>query len=150
MFVDVKKTIESENHSLPDKLIPPYPVDVTRQMLGCFIEKYDFPEKNFTYVDALPIGDVAEELWIYSKSVELLAEPEDASYLTTEIEEIQNNISGMLRLLKDKLSIEDIDWLVDICNDVFAGKRFDDVLFNDVIEHFAQKHVGKESLSFRD
>jgi hypothetical protein len=150
MFVDVKKTIESENHSLPDKLIPPYPVDVTRQMLGCFIEKYDFPEKTFTYVDALPIGDVAEELWIYSKSVELLTEPEYASYLTTEIQEIQTNISGMLRLLKDKLSIEDIDWLVDICNDVFAGKRFDDVLFNDVIEHFAQKHVGKESPSFRD
>lgn len=46
MLVDVKKAIESENHSLLDKLMPPYPVDVTAQMLDCFIEKYDLPEKN--------------------------------------------------------------------------------------------------------
>lgn len=141
MLVDVKKAIESENHSLLDKLMPPYPVDVTAQMLDCFIEKYDLPEKNSTDVDQLPIGDVAEELWIYSKSVELLTEPEDACYLAAEMQGIQTNIAGMLRLLKNKLPSKDVDWLIEICNGVFSGKKFDDIIFNNVIEHFIQKKI---------
>ena len=141
MLVDVKKAIESENHSLLDKLMAPYPVDVTAQMLDCFIEKYDLSEKNSTDVDELPIGDVAEELWIYSKSVELLTEPEDACYLAAETQGIQTNIAGMLRLLKDKLPSKDVDWLIEICNDVFSGKKFDDIIFNNVIEHFIQKKI---------
>lgn len=148
MLVDVKKAIESEDYSLLDKLTPPYPVDVTEQMLSCFIEKYDFPDKNSTNADALPIEDIAEELWAYSKSVELLTEPRDANYLAKEIQGIQRNITGMLHLLKDKLPIEDIDWLIDICNDTFSGKKFDDVLYNEVIEHFTRKYVGKKSLPF--
>ena len=141
MLVDVKKAIESENHSLLDKLMPPYPVDVTAQMLDCFIEKYDLPEKKSTDVDQLPIGDVAEELWIYSKSVELLTEPEDACYLAAETQGIQTNIAGMLRLLKNKLPSKDVDWLIEICNGVFSGKKFDDIIFNNVIEYFIQKKI---------
>lgn len=141
MLVEVKKAIESENHSLFDKLTPPYPVDVTQQMLSCFIKKYNFPEKDGTSMTALPIGDVAEELWVYSKSVELLTESADDSYLASEIQGIQTNIDGMLCLLKDKLPPKDIDWLVNICNDVFSSKRFDDALFNEVIEHFSQKYI---------
>ena len=110
-------------------------------MLGCFNEKYKLPEKSFLNAETLPIGDIAEELWIYSKSVELLTEPEDAQYLETKIQGIQNNITEMFRLLRDKLPSEDIDWLVDICNGVFSGKRFDDTSFNDVIEHFTQKNI---------
>ena len=48
MLVDVKKAIESENYSSLDKLLHPYPVDVTAQMLDCFSEKYDLPEKKVT------------------------------------------------------------------------------------------------------
>ena len=143
MLVDLKKAIESDDNSLFDKLTPPYPVDVTRQMLSCFIKKYDLPEADDTNLDALPIGDVAEELWVYSKSVELLTEPEDDSYLASEIQGIRTNIDGMLCLLKDKLLPNDFDWLVNICNDVFLGKRFDDALFNDTIERFAQRNVEK-------
>ena len=32
-------------------LLHPYPVDVTAQMLDCFSEKYDLPEKKVTDVD---------------------------------------------------------------------------------------------------
>lgn len=143
MIVELKKAIESDDNSLFDKLTPPYPVDVTRQMLSCFIKKYDLPEADDTDLDALPIGDVAEELWIYSKSIELLTEPEDDSYLVCEIQGIRTNIDGMLCLLKDKLLPKDFDWLVNICNDVFSGKRFDDALFNDTIERFTQRNVEK-------
>ena len=41
------------------------------------------------------------------------------------------------------LEPKDFEWLNNICNDVFSGKRFDDVLFNDVIKHFMQKTMEK-------
>ena len=141
MLVDAKKAIESENYSLLDKLLHPYPVDVTAQMLDCFSEKYNLPEKKVTDVDELPIGDIAEELWIYSKSVELLTEPEDACYLVAQTQGIQTNIAEMLRLLKVKLPFKDVDWLIEICNSVFSGEKFDDIIFNNVIEHFIQKKI---------
>ena len=141
MFVDVKKAIESENHSLLDKLVPPYPVNVTAQMLDCFSEKYDLPEKKVTDVDELPIGYIAEELWIYSKSVELLTEPEDTCYLAAQTQDIQLNITEMLCLLKNKLPVKDVDWLIEICDNVFSGEKFDDIMFNNVIEHFIQKKI---------
>ena len=127
MLVDVKKAIESEDYSSLDKLLHPYPVDVTAQMLDCFSEKYDLPEKKVTDVDELPIGDIAEELWIYSKSVELLTEPEDACYLAAQTQDIQPNIAEMLRLLKNKLPFKDVDWLIEICDNVFSGEKFDDI-----------------------
>lgn len=141
MLVDVKKAIESENYSSLDKLLHPYPVDVTAQILDCFSEKYDLPEKKVTDVDEFPIGDIAEELWIYSKSVELLTEPEDACYLADQTQDIQPNIAEMLRLLKNKLPFKDVDWLIEICDNVFSGEKFDDIMFNNVIEHFIQKKI---------
>jgi hypothetical protein len=141
MLVDVKKAIESENYSSLDKLLHPYPMDVTAQMLDCFSEKYDLPEKKVTDVDEFPIGDIAEELWIYSKSVELLTEPEDACYLADQTQDIQPNIAEMLRLLKNKLPFKDVDWLIEICDNVFSGEKFDDIMFNNVIEHFIQKKI---------
>ena len=141
MLVDVRKAIESENYSSLDKLLHPYPVDVTAQMLDCFSEKYDLPEKKVTDVDEFPIGDIAEELWIYSKSVELLTEPEDACYLADQTQDIQPNIAEMLRLLKNKLPFKDVDWLIEICDNVFSGEKFDDIMFNNVIEHFIQKKI---------
>lgn len=143
MLLEIKKAIESEDCSSIDKLMTPYPVNVTLQMLECFKEKYNFPEIDDTDADTPPIGDIAEELWVYSKSVELLTEPADNNYLMSEIQGIRTNIDGMLCLLKDKLPQGDVNWLINICNDVFSGKRFDDALFNYVIEYFAQKNVEK-------
>ena len=87
------------------------------------------------------IGYIAEELWIYSKSVELLTEPEDACYLAAQTQDIQLNITEMLCLLKNKLPVKDVDWLIEICDNVFSGEKFDDIKFNNVIEHFIQKKI---------
>ena len=113
----------------------------SKEMLDCFSEKYDLPEKKVTDVDELPIGYIAEELWIYSKSVELLTEPEDACYLAAQTQDIQLNITEMLCLLKNKLPVKDVDWLIEICDNVFSGEKFDDIMFNNVIEHFIQKKI---------
>ena len=141
MLIDIKKAIESEDDSLLENLTPPYPVDVTAQMLGCFIEKYDLSVKNESEINVLPIGDIAEELWVYSTSAELLTKPEDADYLSTELESIQTNIAGMLHLLEGKLPSKDINRVTYTCKKVFAGKKFDDALFNKFIEGFISKNM---------
>ena len=141
MLIDIKKAIESENDSLLENLTPPYPVDVTAQMLGCFIEKYDLPEKSNSDINALPIGDIAEELWVYSTSAELLTSSEDANYLSTELESIQTNIAGMLHLLEGKLPSKNINRVTYTCKKVFAGNKFDDALFNEFLEGFIPKNL---------
>lgn len=105
-----------------------------------FTEKKYLLEKN-AVAGELPIGDIAEELWIYSKSLELLTEPEDADYLAIEIKNIQDSINQIFMSLKDKICSEDIDWLAGICRDVFSGKKFDDSMFNNVIQHFIQPEI---------
>lgn len=87
-----------------------------------------------------------EKEWIYSKSVELLTEPEDAGYLAAETQGLQTNISEMLRLLQDKLPSKDVNWLTEICNSVFSGKSFDDTMFNNVIAHFVQMKTGQKRM----
>ena len=144
MLVDVKKAIESENHSSLDKLMSPYPVDVTAQMLSCFAQKYVLTERANVEVEEPSIVDIAEELWIYSKSVELLTEPEDAGYLAAETQGLQANIAKTLRLLQDKLPSKDFDRLTEICNCVFSGKNFDDTMFNNVIAHLVQMKTGQK------
>lgn len=83
-----------------------------------------------------PVGDIAEELWAYSKSVELLIEPEDEDYLERQRQIIRENVRKMLDSLKNKISSDDIDWLTEICDEVFEGKRFVDEDFNSLIEDF--------------
>lgn len=140
-IIDVKRAIESMEPSLLEKLTPPYPVDVTEQMLGCFITKSDFHVKNKTDTDILPIGDIAEELWVYSTCVELLTKKEDADYLSAELQSIQTNITGMFHMLEGKLPPKDIDQLINTCEKVFKGNKFDDALFNNFIENFIQKNM---------
>lgn len=143
MFISIKKAINSEDYSSIDKLITPYQVDVTLQMLGCFKEKYDFIPRSVPDAKFLPIEDLAEELWIYSKYEELLTDKEDTAYLVAETQNIQASVTNILCTLRGKLTPEDFDQINRICNEVFSGKRFDDVFFNDVIEHFVQKQMEK-------
>lgn len=110
-------------------------------MLDCFIEKYALPTENKPDINLLLIGDIAEELWIYSMSKELLENPEDAVYLSTELQRIQTNASGILHLLEGKLPSEDIDQISNTCKKVFEGNKFDDVLLNEFIESFVQQNI---------
>lgn len=114
----------------------PYPVDVTQQMLNCFTQKYELIENKSNDLARCPVGDIAEELWAYSKSIELLTDSEDEDYLENQKQIIRENVRKMLDSLKDKISYDDIDWLAEICDEVFEGKRFDDEDFNNLIVRF--------------
>ena len=133
----VEVSPESDLNLTPaEQLLPPYPVDVTSQMLDCFTDAFELPKDNPANIHTISIGDIAEELWIYSKCVELLVGPEDERYLATETQSLKDSIIEMLCVLKDNLPSEEINWLTSICKDVFSGGKFDDSSFNSVVEHF--------------
>ena len=61
---------------------------------------------------------------------------EDEDYLERQKQIIRENVRKMLDSLKNKISSDDIDWLTEICDEVFKGKRFADEDFNSLIEDF--------------
>ena len=135
-FSNIKTAIKSENYSKLATAMQAFPVEVTLQMLSCFIQKYDLPEKSFPDANDLPVGDLAEELWVYSKSLELLSAPEDALYLAAETQEIQNKITEMLHFLKNELPPQTFEYVNNVCKAVFSGEKFDDNALNKFIEYF--------------
>ena len=141
LFIGAKKEIESESEDYSAHLTPPYPVDATPQMLACFSNDLKLKKDTAVELDSLPIGDIAEELWVYSKSVELLTEPEDSCYLIAETQKIKNGILEKLRLLSCTLPPEEVDWFTAVCDNTFSGRRFDDSSFNKVIEFYIQKRL---------
>ena len=116
----------------------PHPVDVTAQMLDCFTEKYNLPVKE-SY-DTLPIGDIIQELWVYSKSRELLTDPDDNDYRVRELQDVQNNIEQMFHSLEGKIPSEDTKQLSEAAINVFDGGIFNDESFNKFVEQFAKNN----------
>lgn len=133
---ETQQSYKAKDTALPENMMLPHPVEVTAQMLNCFVEEYSLPVSD----NPLPIGDIAEELWVYSKSRELLTNPEDADYLTEELQVVQSNVEIMLHSLENKIPPEDIDRLSNVCTNVFDGGKFNDELFNNLIEHYIEKY----------
>ena len=136
MLYQLKEVQGKEDNTLYDGINLPYPVEVTKEMLECFEEEYALPEVKNSETDTLPIGDIAEELWIYSKMRDSLIDKEDLEYLKSKLQTIQTNITEMLSLLDKKISLEKNQKLNNICEEVFKGKEFNDSSFNKLIEDF--------------
>lgn len=132
------QTSKTEDCTLSTNAFLPYPVNVTQQMLDCFVEEYSLPIKGND--NSTPIGDIAEELWVYSKSRELLCDPEDANYLAKELKTVRSNIEKMLASLENTIPSEDINQLSGICRGVFDGDVFNDESFNNLVEHYIEKY----------
>lgn len=136
MLAEEIKAAELGGDSMTDKLASIYPVVVTNQMLNCFNDNYDLPSANIFEESSLPIDEIAEALWDYSKLKEMLTDSEDALYLADELQSIELNINEIMDRLKDNLTIQDVNWIEKQCNEVFAGKEYSDADFNNMIEHF--------------
>ncbi len=133
-----KSIYKAENVTSHENMFMPHPVDVTAQMLDCFTEKYNLPVKE-SY-DTLPIGDIIQELWVYSKSRELLTDSDDNDYRVKELQDVQNNIEQMLHSLEGKIPSEDTKQLSEAAINVFDGGIFNDESFNKLVEQFAKNN----------
>ena len=121
---------------MTDKLASIYPVVATNQMLNCFRDRFELSSENVLKENNSSIGEIAEELWDYSKIKEMLTDPEDVLYLTNELQSIKLNINEIINGLRDNIPAQDVDWIEKQCDEVFAGKEYSDADFNNMIEHF--------------
>lgn len=135
MIEKIYNAIETEDGTQLKDLTPPYPTEVTEQMLDCFTEKYNMPAKPKDEDNS--IGDIGQDLWAYSKVNALLADPEEGEYLLEELQKIQSRIAERVRNMEDILPVDDLERLKGICREVFENGQFDDMAFNKFLEQFS-------------
>lgn len=72
----------------------PYPVGVTSDMLECFDGELMLKEQSPDRQWLGQIGDIGEELWVYSKTRELLTDDVDHQYLSDSLADVENGSKG--------------------------------------------------------
>lgn len=116
-----------------DSLFTPYPIEVTSKMLTCFGSNVKLQSKENMNPYSRYIGDIGQELWIYSKNRELLSSDEDSEYLTYMLSEVREKISTMLNEVKVHLSSEVYSDLSTLCDLTYKGEVFDNMKLNTFI-----------------
>lgn len=86
-FKAIQEALVSGEEITDTSLLTPYPIDVTENMLECFSGDWKIKRQmDNPYVHYL--GDIAEELWVYSKLCELLCTEEDREYCRCELKKV--------------------------------------------------------------
>lgn len=111
----------------------PFPVEVTLDMLECFEDEFVLQEQSPNKEWLGRIGDIGEELWVYSKIRELLVDEADRQYLTDSLKTVKTKIEKMLGLLRTSIDDEIKAIIRDLCNEVYKGEVFDDEKYNELI-----------------
>lgn len=121
----------SGNYS--DEFTSPFPIEVTSNMLECFEGEYMLrPQRKNQWLGC--IGDIGEELWVYSKNRELLVDEIDRQYLSDSLAKVRMKIEKMLGSLGAEIDSETESLIKDLCSEVFMGGVFDDGKYNELIE----------------
>jgi hypothetical protein len=131
-FTDLRKAIDTDDEDLAGKLTPPFPIDITPQMLECFQAEYEALTPIATGYEG--IDKVGELLWAYSKTLELLTDECDSEYRDCSRDNLKSEILSVLASYKQKISPKDYEELYSICKEVFNGQIFDDTSFNEFCE----------------
>lgn len=111
----------------------PFPVEVTSDMLESFDGEFILKEQSPNRQCLGRIGDIGEELWVYSKTRELLADDADRQYLSGSLADLRERIEGMLNSLGDTTEEDPVRLIKDLCSEVFSGDQFGDREYNDLI-----------------
>lgn len=112
----------------------PYPVGVTSDMLECFDGELMIKEQSPDRQWLGQIGDIGEELWVYSKTRELLSDDMDHQYLSDSLADVRERIEGMLSSLDPSTEGGPVSMIRDLCSEVYSGDKFDDKEYNGLIE----------------
>jgi len=124
----LKIAIDTEDITLVEQLTPPFPEEVTKQILECFEYQYETFSPIVTGYEG--IDRVAELLWAFSKSQEELSDGSDAEYRRHIESDYKAEILNFLRTVESRISETDFSEIFQLCNDVFSGYAFNDVSFN--------------------
>ena len=127
-FKDLKNAIENENISLINELIPPFPIEVTPQMIECFDKEYIIKKTAISSFEN--IYYIGELLWALSKSRQLLVTEQDKKYLNTIEEEYKIKILKLLDNIETRIPDSIYLKIKNICKKVFEGQIFLDKELN--------------------
>jgi len=125
LLTDFKKVIDANDGALAEKLTPPFPIEITTQMLECFDVKYKVLIPIATGYEG--IDKIGELLWAYSKTLELLTDEFDAEYRDLSRDSLKSEILSVLESFNQKIPPKNYEELRALCEDVFYGRVFDDV-----------------------
>lgn len=138
-FGIVQEILISGEQNTESSYMTPYPVDVTTEMMKCFDYNLELKQQNVNpYVHN--IGDIGEELWVYSKIRELLTSNEDKLYCSNELENVISKINIMQNEVRNHLGVEVADRMSALCNAVYSGDYFGDEQFNEFIQIVQNMH----------
>ena len=73
------------------------------------------------------IGDIGQELWVYSKIRQLLSSSEDKEYCDCELKKVMNKIDIMRKEIWNHVSVEMGEQMDKLCETIYAGEDFSDV-----------------------
>lgn len=111
----------------------PFPVEVTSDMLDCFEEEYNLQPLGSNRQWLGKIGEIGEELWVYSKNRELLVDETDCQYLWDSLADVKLRIEGILDTVSRSIDGESVSLIRSLCDEVYGGEKFDNKEYNDLI-----------------
>ena len=122
----------------------PFPVEVTSDMLECFGGEFMLQEQSPNKEWLGRIGEIGEELWVYSKTRELLSDESDRKYLNDSLTAVRMRIDDILGLL-GSLPDSEIESLIrELCSEVYSGEVFDDKKYNELIDCIQAMSTSKD------
>lgn len=127
-FETLKQAVENEDESLINELTPPFPVEVTSQMVNCFANGYDVERPAVTGYEN--VDRVGELLWALSKSRQVLINNQDAEYFNSIEKKYKDELLKILGDINSKITDNHFTEISDICKAVFEGAEFTDVELN--------------------
>lgn len=133
-FKAIEEALVSGEEITDTSLLTPYPIDVTENMLECFSGDWKIKRQTDNpYVHYL--GDIAEELWVYSKLRELLCKEEDREYCRCELKKVAEKIAIMKKEIHLHLDEEVANQIDEMCNHVYEGNCFDNIRLNEFVQN---------------
>ncbi len=133
-FRCLRAELNGEPSKYLEEFTSPFPVEVTSDMLECFEGEFMLQEQSPNKEWLGRIGDIGEELWVYSKTRELLPDESDRQYLNDSLAALRVKIDNMLGLLGALPDGETESLITDLCSEVYSGKVFDDEKYNELID----------------
>ena len=133
----IKQAIEDEDSDRLESVSYPYPVDATETMLECFDHIYRILPLPQTDPQATTVGDIAEDLWIYSKLNTFLLENDDKEYYKDQQMIIWDSIKKHQKQLLNVLTHEKSAALDSIIEGVHNGEPFDNPELNNFVTDFS-------------
>lgn len=122
--------ISQRDIDLVDNVWYPKPIEIGREFLECFANKFEVRSSKIKDVSNDTIVYILEHLWAYSRYTKELVDEKDIEYLNNVHKDIKNKIDIQLNELKNNNLTEGYNKMNILCQEVYNGLEFNDDLLN--------------------